>query len=261
MSETHDGAPEGVSEDTTAADLATDDTATDQSGDDGAAAAEGEQSKPKPTAQDRIDELTRKRRDAEREAEFWKAKATGGDKPAEPKTDPPKEDAEPDPADFTYGETDPGFIRALARFEGRKAYRDEAEKDRRATQVRTVAEAWDERQQSFAKDTPDYFEVLDKDWACSAPMADAIRTSETGAAVAYHLAKNPDEARRIAALIPLAAVREIGRLEARLDKSAGPPPKTASDAPPPPTPLRGNGGRFAVPPDTDDFAAFEKQFK
>ena len=92
-------------------------------------------------------------------------------------------------------------------------------------------------------------------------MADAIRTSEVGAAVAYHLASNPEEARRIAGLNPLAAIREIGRLEARFDtKSSGPPPKQASDAPPPPPGVRGQGGRFAVAPDTDDFAAFEKQY-
>lgn len=271
MSEAHDGAAPAASEDMTDADLAAVAVETqevpateEELGDEAPAEAsegEGDKPKPKPTAQERFDELTRLRREAEREAEFWKAKATQGQPTEKPAREEPQEDAEPDPAEYTYGETDPAYIKNLARYEGRKAYRDEAEKDRRANAVRTVEQSWNERQQSFAKDKPDYKDVVDNDrWDCSQPMADAIRTSDVGPAVAYHLAKNPDEARRIAALNPLAAIREIGRLEARLDTTsqANPPGKPASDAPTPPPQLRGNGGRFATQPDTTDFAAFEK---
>jgi hypothetical protein len=232
-------------------------------GDDAAAAAdaegEGEKPKPKQTAQDRIDELTKARREAERDAEYWKAKATQTDKPAEAKPEP-KEDAEPDPAEYEFGETDPRFIKALGAYAAEQKFNELSAKAERQNQARTVEQSWTERQQAFAKDKPDYFEVLDRQWDCSEPMAEAIRTSEKGAEVAYHLASNPEEARRIAGLNPLAAIREIGRLEARFDTKASAPPVTASDAPPPPQQLRGNGGRFKVDPGTDSFADFEKAY-
>lgn len=271
MSEPHDGAADAVTEDTTAADLATDNTAAETHEDDAAdlgddATAEtdtdGEGDKPKPrrSVQDRIDELTkdkhaeRQRADAlARELERLKAES----KPAEAQ---PKEDAEPDPADFTYGETDPGYIKELGAWSARQQFEKLSREAEVKSQRRTVEQTWDERQKTFAKDNPDYFATLDKDWDCSPPMADAIRTSENGAAVAYHLAKNPEEARRLAGLNPLAAIREIGRLEARLEPQAKPTGKPASDAPTPPPQLRGNGGRYSVAPDTDDFAAFEKQY-
>lgn len=234
-------------------------------GDEAAAAAEpgeGDKPKPKPTAQERFDELTRARREAEREAEFWKAKATQAPTDAKPATEAPK-DEEPDPAEFQYGETDPGYIKALGAHSARQEFARLSQEAERKTAARSVNQTWDQRQAEFAKTKPDYYEALGKEWDCSEPMADAIRTSEDGAAVAYHLANNPAEARRIAALNPLAAIREIGKLEARLAAPPADTPtpiKTVSDAPTPGPELRGQGGKFKVAGDTQDFAAFEKTY-
>jgi hypothetical protein len=93
---------------------------------------------------------------------------------------------------------------------------------------------------------------------CTDAMREAIISSEDGPAVAYHLASNPDEARRIAALDPVSQIRALGRLEAKLSTPAAPTAKTATDAPMPTTQVRGAGGRFGTSPDTQDFAAFEK---
>ena len=62
-------------------------------------------------------------------------------------------------------------------------------------------------------------------------MAEAIRDAENGPEIAYHLATNHAEAKRIASLSPLAQAKEIGRLEAKLSQ-----PKAAPKAPPPPPP-------------------------
>jgi hypothetical protein len=248
-------------------------TPPETSGADAAAAAETEaeteakaKAKARQTAQDRIDELTRDKhaeRRAREAAERRLAELEAKDKPA---AEQPREDAEPDPTDYAFGQTDPGYIKELGAWSARQEHKRLAEQDRRSAQVRTVEQSWNDRQQSFAKDKPDYFDVLDRDWVCTTPMADAIKTSDDGAAVAYHLAQNPDEARRIAALNPLAQVREIGRLEAKLAvpapaAAATPiPTKPASDAPAPPPQVRGTGGKFKPPPDTDDFAAFETNY-
>lgn len=216
------------------------------------------------SAQERIDELTRKRRDAEREAEFWKTKALGKDKPAEPDPAPAEraQDAEPDPAEYAYGETDPAYVKALGAYAARQEFARLAKAQEQRSHEQAIAQTWDQRQQAFAKDKPDYYDQVDRaDLPISPPMADAIRTSDTGPAVAYHLAQNPDEARRIAGLTPIAQIREIGRLEARLTAPpTAQPLKTISDAPPPAPQARGKGGHFKVDPSTDDFAAFEKAY-
>lgn len=240
-------------------------------GDDPAAEAgegEGEQPKPKKTAQDRIGELTRARRDAERRAERAERELADARQGKQPPAEETPEDKEPDPADFKYGETDPEFIRALARYEAKASFAAE-EKDRakRAT-IAQLESAWEDRQTAFANDNPDYFDKIDaEDLAVSPPMAGAIKSMEDGPAVAYHLAQNPDEARRIAALAPLAQVREIGRIQGRLEaqreaaaQNDPDTPKPVSKAPPPPNKNRGQGGRFQVSADTDDFAAFEKAY-
>jgi hypothetical protein len=76
--------------------------------------------------------------------------------------------------------------------------------------------------------------------------------------VAYHLATNPGEARRIASLDQISQVRELGKLEAKLSAPPAPQVKLKTDAPDPPNVVRGNGGRFEAAPDTTDFAAFER---
>jgi len=231
-------------------------------GGDPAAAAEGEgeggQSKPKQTAQERIDEVTRARRDAERRAEAAERELDEVRKRI-PAPEAPKE---PKASDYTYGEEDAAYIHDKAKFEARQEY-ETAEQERAAREHgERVEKTWDDRQVAFAADKPDFFDkVAANDLPISPPMAIAIKTSENGPAVAYHLATNPDEARRLAALDPIAQVREVGRLEAKLEQPASPNTpntKTVSDAPPPPQPLRGQGGRFQVAADTDDFEAFER---
>lgn len=223
--------------------------------------AEGEQPKPRRSAQERINDLTRDMRAAERRAEAAERRAAEIEARV-PKADPKPAadpDPEPDPADYPFGETDPGYIKALGSHTARQEFARLTREHEQRTQVRTVEQSWEQRQADFAKTKPDFFEVFDRDWVCSRTMADAIKTSEEGAAVAYHLAQNPEEARRIAALNPLAQVRELGKLEARLaPPTAASTTRSVSDAPPPHPQARGHGGRFRPSADTTDFAAFER---
>lgn len=234
----------------------------EQPGADPAAPAgegEGDQPKPKQTAQERIDEVTRARREAERRAETAERERDELRKQI-PVPEAPKE---PKASDYTYGEDDAAYIRDLAKFEARQEHEASLAEAEARERIETIENTWSDRQAAFAADKPDYYEKINaKDLPITPLMAAAIKTSDDGAAVAYHLATNPDEARRIAALDNLAQAREIGRLEAKLAPPASPDTpttKTVSDAPPPPQPLRGQGGRFQVAADTDDFAAFERE--
>jgi hypothetical protein len=129
---------------------------------------------------------------------------------------------------------------------------------------------WSERVTSAAEKYPDFAEKVTKGadnnaWACPPVVALGIKASEYGPDVAYHLATNVEESRRIASMHPLEQAREFGRLEARFELAAKqteqPKPKTVTQAAPPPSvQARGAGGKFAVSADTEDFAAFDKAY-
>ena len=225
--------------------------------------------KPKQTAQERIAEVTRLRREAERRAEAAEARLAELEKP---RTEEPVTktlaSGEPDPTKYDYGEADPQYIKDLARHEARQEFAQLKEQDRRTAQVQEVDRSWEASQDAARSKYADFDQKVwegahNGEWACTPVMLEAIKSTESGGEVAYHLASNPDEARRIAALNPLSQVRELGKLEARL---AAPPTKeppkgkSATDAPPPPEgAARGAGGKFTVPDETDDFRAFERK--
>jgi hypothetical protein len=194
----------------------------------------------KPPVQARIDELTRKRHEAEREAAYWKQQATGraqsGQEPAL---------HEPRPEQFEdYGQ----YTKALARYEAQQlfAQRDQEQSktaQERAQQAEQQAqaartEAWAERQAVVRTTVPDYDTVMASaaNVHVSAAVQDALLDSDRGPELAYHLAKNPAEAQRLNGLSPRQVDREIGRLEERLPKPAAPKP-AVSKAPPPGRPL------------------------
>jgi hypothetical protein len=270
MTTENEGADVSATEDTTAAPVAEGtpeapaEGEQDETGEDTTAASEAEAPKPKPTAKERIDELTAKRREAEREAEYWKAKAL---QPAPQQTAPAPEaapeDKEPDPADYEHGDLDARFIRDHATFAANKAFEARMAKMEQERTAREAQTAWQAKEAAAVTKYPDYREKVNVgaergEWVCTPLMADAIRTSEAGPDVAYHLATNPGEARRIASLDQISQVRELGKLEAKLSAPPAPQAKLKTDAPDPPNVVRGNGGRFEAAPDTGDFTAFQR---
>ncbi len=290
---TDNGEAQASTEEIVTSEIQADDTSTTgqeaNSGDDAAAAAgEGEgtegaetgadgQPKSKKTAQERINEVTAARREAEREAdeakrraEYWESVARNGAKPAEVAQEAqPQADERPNPEAYAEGIYDPSYIEDLTGWKAEQAVAKRFEERAREDAAASEARSFDDRAAKFAEQNPDYQAVVvdgakRNAWACTPAMNDAIKTSDVGPSVAYHLAKNPDDARRIAALPPISQVREIGRLEARFEAKAEEPapkptPKTATDAPPPTPQARGTAGRFAVDPATNDFAAFEQR--
>lgn len=225
-------------------------------------------------AQARIDAVTRARRAAERERDYWRERA-GAEAPSGGHGDAAENGAAPTmdprsrgPAGRDEREggdrlSDEGEAELHARI--REAARAELMAEAAAYQAaegqRDAARAWEGRQAEFAARRPDYAQaVMGQAWACSEIMADAIQDSDAGPAVAYHLAQNPDAAAAIAALTPLGQVRALGRLEAGLMEAHAPRGLSVSAAPAPPPAVRGAGGKFRPAPDTDDFAAFDRAY-
>lgn len=212
-------------------------------------AQEEEKPKPKRSAQQRIDEITRAKHDAEREAEFWRQKATAkADAPA----DKPTIDKYKDYGEFVEALTDwkagQRVSEALAKRDADRAGEAHARAEKAGT------DAWQERQIAVREALPDYDAVIGKSTVEVAQhVIQALLDSEHGPEVAYHLAKHPEQAERINSLSPLSAAREIGRLEATLSPPSKPvgsfAAKPISGAPAPISPVRGSAA--GVMPDPD----------
>ena len=151
---------------------------------------------------------------------------------------------------------DPGKPR-LEQFETLEAYQEaltdwhvtKREEQRQAdANAKAAADAqqklqteWDSRQKAARKAHADYDDVIEATAAPEGPGVVAARQAmledDAGAEILYHLATHPDDLKRIAALQPIAAVREIGRLSAMfLTPSSANGKQRLSAAPKPPPP-------------------------
>ena len=193
----------------------------------------------KPKLQDRIDEITRQRHEAQREAAYWKGIAEA----AQPKA---ADAEEPKPEAFEdYG----AYVKALAKFEAKALVKAELEQQRTQRAQEAQATTWQQRAEAAKAELPDFEQVMASSTApMSAAMAEAIKDSDIGPKVAYHLAQHPDIATRLSRLEPMAVAREIGRLEASLSVKTEPTPKRITSAPTPPTPI-GSGRSFSGTPE------------
>jgi hypothetical protein len=217
-----------------------------------------ESSEPKPKGvQKRIDELTRLRHEAQRERDHWRELAMRQQAPAKqeaPQADKPK--ALPKLEDFNYDEA--AYQAALithATQEASRKVREELRAEEAERQKAERAKSWKTRENEFKAKNPDYEDVV-YTAPISDAMADLIMESEIGAELAYYLGKNTDEASRIAQLDPVKAARELGRIEAKLEKPPAAPvaprPPPVSKAPPPPPRIEATESAAPIRADSPD---------
>jgi hypothetical protein len=191
--------------------------------------------KKKHWAYDRIDELTRRRREAEREAEYWKAKANTS-------------------VDFDALEYEDGIAERVAQ-KTRKEQAETAEQ----TAHRLASEVFGHREAMVREQYPDYDAVTrSPNVTITELMAQVIMDSETGPEVAYHLGKNPAEAARIAALPPHLQARELGKLEATIT-APKPAPKLAPAPVKPVSGIAAGGSRDPGTMSMAEYAAWRNQ--
>lgn len=168
-------------------------------------------------AQPRIDELTRARREAEREAQYWRTRAQTREAQDSAKAAPTK----PTPDKFTDNTE---YLEALTDFKASEKVSVELQKDREERAKEAAAErnrkAWNESTAKAKLVHADYEEIVSgADIHVSEALKKALEDSDDRALLAYHLAKNPALAERISGLSETGAAREIGRLEAQLAKA------------------------------------------
>lgn len=191
--------------------------------------------------QRRIEKLQSKVRDletqlAERSAAPRSEKSAEGEpaKPAEPASGKPKPKLE----DFDSLEQ---FTDALTdwKLSERDAQARAAEAQAKVqAEQKKLGESWSKRADEARKQHADYDAALESASDVKVPpaMQRVLLEMEHGPELAYTLAKDKAELRRIVALPPLAAARELGKMEARLDQKSAPAPETRTTrAPKPPT--------------------------
>jgi hypothetical protein len=181
--------------------------------------------------QPRIDELTRDKHDARREAEYWRKRAEAATTPKaeaeEPKTKPT-----PDKFD-DYN----AYVEALADWKAEEKISAKLSERDNATQAKQREESratnWQKGLEEAKKHHPDYEEVLS---VSQVPIADHVQEllldAESGPRLAYYLDRHPDIADKLNGLTPTQAARELGRIEATF--SAAPTANESSEESPTP---------------------------
>jgi len=153
-----------------------------------------------------------------------------------PPAEKPVDSDKPQPGQFTDAFE---YAEALSEWKVESALKA---RDQQAAQ-QGIVKVWTERLAAAKVDIPDYDEVMaSSNVQVSDAVRDAILESDVGPKVAHYLASNPDVAEALKAKSPSAAMREFGRLEAKLSGEKAPavakPADTPSRAPAPITPIK-----------------------
>ena len=221
---------------------------------------EGER-KQNPKLEKRFSEITKQREEARKEAQNERQARVELEQrlaAMEQQRQPQQQsyaDTEPQPSQFNDAFE---YAKALAEFSTEKAL---AERDRQVAQQREqeaqqrIIQSWAQKVQEAKAELPDFDDlVASSDVVVNNAVRDAILESDVGPRILYHLAENNDLAKKIASLSPNAALREIGKLEARFEvnpETKQTAPVVRSKAPAPIQPIRGGQGKADVPISAD----------
>lgn len=220
--------------------------------DQGTAPEQAQETKPERTfSQAELDEILekrlakerRKRAEIETRLKLTEELALRA-KPAEQKADPQPKDGEPKRENFGSYED---YLEARAEWRAEKKaseaiearFREQEQRKTEAQQSERLQKMQDAWNASAAKAVERYADFDDVLAGSDAPMTQqmhaAIMDADSPADVAYHLAKNKQEAERIAGLPAGQQAREIWKLEQSIPKAQAKPSK----APPPIDPVKG----------------------
>jgi hypothetical protein len=246
--------------------------------------------------QERIDELTAGRREAERKLQEAMERLTALENKAEPqttKTNTPSQkgvtqDGTPSPNDqnedgtdkYPLGEFDPKFAADVVRHTLQverdimnEQLRQEAEQKAMDEQQAALQSSWNDKLNPAKERYPDFtkkgelltetFENIDQAYATY--LTSTLMSMDYGPDVLYYLANNLDEAQKIVQSGPTKATITLGRLESKFadadDTKQKARPKVSNAPNPPAHQNKGSAtARASIAPDTDDLDAFTKEF-
>jgi hypothetical protein len=214
----------------------------------------------------RIDKLSKQLSAKDQEINYLKQlaldKSSARENPIEaPKKSETKLELKPLAEKF---DTHDEYLEALTEWKIEQRETDRETKKREVelkTQQQSQVQSFQAKVKDFAKSTEDFNDVVSEvdDIALTAGLQEVLISSEVGPELMYELAKNRKELERINALGPLAAAREIGKIEARLSKSQSPSKEAKqTKAPQPISPVGNKGsGKAAKNPDNMSFSEYK----
>jgi len=195
--------------------------------------SDGDSATAKPKGfQKRINQLTRRARELERENEQLRKAREVPEAPQQPKGPPKPED---------YGQDYQKYLADLTRYETRQAIAETQQQEQTKAQEKAQQDklaTFLSADEAYAEINADYrgaYELgNDPSFPINQPMLDAIVETDHGPALLHYLDTHRDEAAQIAEMSPARAAVALGRIEARLDTPAPKPvPKPVTKAPPP----------------------------
>ncbi len=205
-----------------------------------------EKPREKDPVQRRIDEITKKRREAERESAFKDTKIAALEEELKKVKSVIPQGEEPKLENF---ETESDYMKALATWTVKQELHVEREKVSKETasadEKKMIDETYQELDEKMEKGRNKYADfnelVLDEDLKISDSMVEAILFSDTAEDVLYYLGKHPEESADIAKLPKLKVAHELGKIEERLSTPPPPLKKKTTNAPEPIIPLKTTG--------------------
>lgn len=198
----------------------------------------------------KIKKLTSKISAKDQEIEFWKQQAlkAGGNKEPQQDEAPKKEAALDDKPKAENFDSHEEYVEALTewKLDQREKAKEAKQKQTQAkTEYETQVKTFQDKVKSFAEKHDDFNDLMDDvdDITMSIAVQEGILSSELGPELMYELAKNRSEYERICKLSPMAAVRELGKIEARISKPSESETKTEIKVPKAPKPLTPVGAK------------------
>jgi hypothetical protein len=198
----------------------------------------------------RFSEITKQREAARQEAERERQARIELEnklKDMEAKLKPAPQAAEADPKPKPEQFSDMfEYAEALSEWTADKRIKEEKAKEtaQKVEQERQkTMDTWSNRVNDFREKTPDFDDLVGSaDVTVSNEVRDAIFESDLGPQILYHLAENPDVAKKLQSMSAISALRMIGKLEAKFEDAPAPTPKETvvktSKAPPPIKPIK-----------------------
>lgn len=199
---------------------------------------EGEEETPQSVPYSRFNEIYYQKKQAEKQLEEMRAQQAAQNPPPIDETTKPRLDA------FDYDEEK--YNEAL--LDWKLEQRDkQAHQQRIQQEQQQQMGAFRQKQERYMANNPNYQQLANQaDMAgvkFNDQLAEIILNSDTGVQIHHHLLSNPEKLERLNTSNPMAAMREIVRLEQNFSKKK---PKAVSRAPDPITPS-GGGARDSKP--------------
>jgi len=215
--------------------------------------------------QERVNEITRARREAERRAEALERELASLRQQQPAQHQPRGTDKAPKLEDFDFDQT--AWAQAVTEYAATQAEsRVEQKLSTRSQQERqqSVQKSFEERAAKYAAEHPDFDKAVDdlgRTVRFSPEIVEAIGVSDHGPAVVHYLAQHLDEAYEVSHMPPHLAALRLGRIEAQV---SAPKPKPVTKAPDP-APTLGGGAAASKDPErmtTEEWLAWRnKQLK